>query len=172
MSEATAIYRQLAERQLAQIPSEYSTEIHYAPSDAQKEMSRWLSPARHYCPQCEGDLGAKMNHAFQVGFQQGHQRILMIGSDCPSLDATTLRQAADLLKKHDVVLGPATDGGYYLIGLRQPAPRLFEDVEWSTARVRSTTLARIRECQLSHALLEEKEDIDDLAALTRHGDII
>ena len=66
-------------------------------------------------------------------------------------------------------LGPATDGGYYLIGLHQPAPRLFEDVEWSTARVLSTTLARIRERQFSHALLEEKEDIDDLAPLTRHG---
>jgi len=172
MPEATSIYRQLAERQLQQVPEAYRTEIHFTPEDATDEMSQWLGPTHHYIAQCEGDLGEKMNHAFQLGFQQDHQRILMIGSDCPSLDATTLQHAADLLTTRDVVLGPATDGGYYLIGLRQSTPQLFEDIEWSTPRVLAQTLTRIRTHGLSHALLEEKEDIDDLAALTRHGGVV
>ncbi len=131
-------------------------------------MRAWLGLRFVYRAQIGGDLGRRMSHAFTHGFQRGYGAIIAIGSDCPGLDEACLRRADELLGHTDVVLGPATDGGYYLIGLRRPEPRLFAGIEWSTATVLATTLARIQECGLSYALLEEKDDIDDLAALRGH----
>lgn len=168
MEEATLVYRGLAEQQLRRIPADFRTEVHYAPRGAAGEMRAWLGPQVACRAQSGPDLGARMSNAFARGFQRGYRAIIAIGSDCPGLDAACLRQAAGQLAKVDVVLGPAVDGGYYLIGLRSPAPSLFEGIEWSTATVLATTLVRIQECGLSHALLEEKDDIDDLAALRRH----
>jgi len=167
-AEATEVYRDLAEQQLRRIPGEFRTEIHYAPRGAAAEMKQWLGRGYHYRAQSGGDLGERMSKAFARGFQRGYRRILAIGSDCPELDAACLRRAGELLGQTDVVLGPATDGGYYLIGLRRPEPRLFEAVDWGTPTVFATTQARLLERGLSCALLEEKEDIDDLAGLWRH----
>lgn len=168
MEEATAVYRGFAEQQLCRIPEDFRTEVHYAPRGAAGEMRTWLGCELNYRAQSGRDLGARMSNAFARGFLRGYRSIIAIGSDCPGLDEDCLRQAADLLMKKDVVLGPATDGGYYLIGLRRPAPLLFENIEWSTATVLATTLARIRECGLKHTLLEEKDDIDDLPALQKY----
>jgi uncharacterized protein len=77
-------------------------------------------------------------------------------------------ETARRLKRSDVVLGPAADGGYYLIGLRLPAPQLFENIAWSTEQVLQQTLERIAARGLSCELLSEKEDIDDLESLRRH----
>lgn len=166
--EATVVYRDLAEQQIRRIPGEFRTEVHYAPRGAGAEMRQWLGPGHSYRVQCRGDLGERMSHAFIHGFKRGHQPIMAIGADCPDLDESSLRQAAALLAQVDVVLGPAFDGGYYLIGLRRPEPRLFANIAWSTNTVLATTQARVRECGLSCALLDEKDDIDDLAAWQRH----
>lgn len=168
MPAATDIYRELAEQQLRRIPAGFRVEVHYAPRGAADEMQAWLGRHRNYRAQGGGDLGARLSKAFAEGFGRGYRQIIAIGSDCPELDKACLRRAAGKLAANDVVLGPATDGGYYLIGLRRPAPRLFEDIEWSTATVLVTTQARIQECGFSSSLLEEKEDIDDLASLRRH----
>lgn len=168
MAKAAIIYRELAEQQLRRIPGGFRTEIHYAPRGAVGEMRVWLGRKRHYRAQSGGDLGERLRYAFAHAFERGYQSIIAIGSDCPGLDETCLQRASVLLATVDVVLGPATDGGYYLIGLRRPAPRLFENIEWSTATVLAATLSRIRECGLSYALLEEKDDIDDLTAWRRH----
>ena len=167
-NEATVVYRDLAEQQLGRIPAGFRTEIHYAPRGAGNEMRQWLGRNYHYRAQCGGDLGERMRRAFGQGFVRGYQPIIAIGSDCSGLDEVCLRQAVAALAQSDVVLGPASDGGYYLIGLRRPEPRLFETIEWSTAAVLATTQARIRECGLSCSLLEEKEDVDDQAGLRRH----
>lgn len=166
--EATVVYRQLAEAQLSRIPADFRTEIHYAPRGAADEMRAWLGRNAAFKVQSGGDLGERLSKAFAGGFRRGYSPIIAIGSDCPELDESCLRRAADALAKVDVVLGPATDGGYYLIGLRRPEARLFEGIEWSTSTVLATTQARIRERGLSCLLLEEKEDIDDLAALRRY----
>jgi len=168
MPAATDIYRELAEQQLHRIPAGFRVEVHYAPRGASVEMRSWLGQKVNLRVQSAGDLGDRLRHAFAQGFARGYRRIMAIGSDCPELDAATLRQAAGLLEESDVVLGPASDGGYYLIGLRRPAPRLFENIAWSTETVCATTLDRARESGLTHALLEVKDDIDDLAALRRH----
>lgn len=167
--QATALYRRMGDEQLARIPVEMCAEVHYAPRGAKPDMVEWLGK-RHYRAQTGGDLGARMSHAFATGFARGYGPVLAIGVDCPDLDASCLREAVELLAKHDVVIGPASDGGYYLIGLRAPAPSLFVGIEWSTPTVLAETLRRADERGLRVALLPERLDIDNLPTLQRHLD--
>ena len=94
-----------------------------------------------------------------------HERALLIGTDAPALDAACLRVARDALDVHDAVLGPALDGGYVLIGLRRPAPRLFEAMPWSTPQVLALTRERLHAAGLHHAELPPLHDIDEPADL-------
>lgn len=117
--------------------------------------------------QASGDLGARMDQAFHRGLAEAAQ-VLLIGTDAPQLDAAYLQAASAALADSDAVLGPAADGGYVLIGLRRPAPRLFEAMPWSTERVLALTRARLVECGLRWVELPTLCDIDaadDLADL-------
>ena len=119
--------------------------------------------------QGDGDLGARMARALR-GALGRHGRALLIGTDAPGLDAAYLRQAAALLAGHDAVFGPATDGGYTLVGLSRPADTLFDGIAWSTAQVMAQTRERLRAAGLSHAELAPLPDIDgpgDLRHLPR-----
>ena len=102
--------------------------------------------------QGEGDLGERMTRVATPA--------LLIGSDCPGITAPLLRAAADALNDRRVVLGPASDGGYYLLGLREPMPFLFEDMAWSTPQVLPETLARLAARGIGPAILPELSDID------------
>lgn len=117
--------------------------------------------------QAGGDLGARMAAAFAECFARGHRRVVLIGSDCPYLTVNILRRAFDLLADHQVVLGPARDGGYYLVGQRAPGGDLFSGIPWSTGRVFALTRERLEERGWSFALLERLEDIDELEAYRR-----
>lgn len=110
--------------------------------------------------QHHGDLGERMHQAFQKAFEAGTQKVVIAGSDCPELDADILNQAFDLLDTHDTVLGPSDDGGYYLLGLKTPAPELFENMVWSTETVAAETLTRLKNTGKSCALLPVLNDID------------
>ena len=114
--------------------------------------------------QVEGDLGARMSHAFDRWLPCS-DRVLMIGTDAPAIDATLLQQAAQALAETDAVFVPALDGGYALIGLRQPAPQLFADVLWSTASVMALTRNRVIAAGLRHTELAPVADIDEPADL-------
>ena len=105
------------------------------------------------------DLGLRMQQAFQDVLQSHHQ-VLLIGTDCPDITKTLLEEAFIQLQNHDIVLGPATDGGYYLIGLRQVHNCLFAGIDWSTERVLSQTLQAAEGMNLSFSLLPEHNDID------------
>ena len=114
------------------------------------------------------DLGIRMRHACDTLFKRGYQHVLIIGTDVPSLPLDHYKQALTLLEKHDLVLGPALDGGYYLIGLNTPAPLLFESMPWSTGRVLALTREKANSLGLTTGLLPEWRDIDrieDLLAL-------
>jgi uncharacterized protein len=114
------------------------------------------------------DLGARMSRAFETMFARGYQRVLIVGTDVPSLPLEHYKQALALLDKHEVVLGPALDRGYYLIGLNKPMPGLFENIPWSTDRVLSLTHEKATRLGLTIGLLPEWRDIDtieDLLAL-------
>lgn len=102
--------------------------------------------------QGEGDLGERM-----AGVDAP---CLIIGSDCPGMCVPILRAAADALQERRVVIGPANDGGYYLIGMREQMPFLFDDMPWSTPRVLPDTLARLAERRIGPAILPELADID------------
>ena len=104
-------------------------------------------------------LGERMQHAFQLVFQK-HQKVLIIGSDCASLNPAIVQQAFDQLQHFPFVIGPAIDGGYYLLGMNQYQPSLFENIEWSTDQVLASTLQKINALGQSYFLLPELSDID------------
>lgn len=114
--------------------------------------------------QGDGDLGLRMQRALERHLSAGHAAVLF-GTDVPALDAATLRDAARELATHDAVFVPAHDGGYALIGLRRPAPSLFERMPWSTDQVMALTRERLAAAGLRHAELPPVHDIDEVADL-------
>ncbi|MBD0337160.1 MAG: TIGR04282 family arsenosugar biosynthesis glycosyltransferase, partial [Cyanobacteria bacterium Co-bin13] len=117
-----------------------SFEVHFTGSSLH-QIRNWLGHEPTYRPQCEGDLGQRLAFAFHQGFAAGQARLLAIGSDCPAIGESQITSALRLLQHHDLVLGPALDGGYYLIGLRQSIPALFEGISWGSERVLEETVA-------------------------------
>jgi len=114
------------------------------------------------------DLGGRMTQAFDVLFSRGYHRVVIVGTDVPTLPLDYFKQALAQLETHDLVLGPALDGGYYLIGLRKPAPDLFADIPWSTDRVLTLTQEKAHGLRLTTATIPPWRDVDtieDLAAL-------
>ena len=173
-ARALAIYRQLAERQVRALPPVWPVTIHFTPADATTaaEMGAWLTPLRHaesphsaptYYPQPDGDLGVRLTAAFAHAFAAGAPSVIALGGDCPSLDSALLHRAADALAQPgtDAILGPAADGGYYLIGLRAPRAELFADIAWSTPAVLTETRARLRTARLRTIELPVLHDLDD-----------
>jgi rSAM/selenodomain-associated transferase 1 len=138
-------------------------EIHYSDDDG-AGMRDWLGDGLALHPQWGGDLGAKMAAAFGNAFGAGKDRVLLVGTDCPGLGGRHYEQALAALDDHDLVLGPARDGGYYLIGLRRESARrmdeLFAEMPWGGADVLARTLAAARRRKLSLVLLEPLDDVD------------
>ena len=119
--------------------------IAFAPADAEESLRTLLTPigSFEYVPQSEGDLGQRMEGLMQWGVVQGAERVVLVGSDTPSLPAAYIDEGLALLCEKEVVLGPSTDGGYYLVGRRKGESRIFQDVAWSTGMVLEQTLARL-----------------------------
>lgn len=169
---ATGIYRLLVERQMSELPNDWPVEIHFSPADAESEMRQWLGASYRFMPQCHGDLGVRLIHAAQQIFKQGGERLIFLGGDCPEVTSGILRECADRLTAYDTVIGPAHDGGYYLLGLTRFEPRIFENIGWSTAQVLEQTLARLGETNLTSYLLPTFEDVDDLASWRRAAPLL
>jgi len=123
-------------------------------------MEKWLGTDVVYRSQGSGDLGVRMERSFSKAFHQGIERVVIIGSDCPGIDANTVRTAFDLLLQFDLVLGPAEDGGYYLIGLSQEAPQLFRGISWGTSGVRAKTIDIAKLLELRWISIEPLPDVD------------
>lgn len=128
----------------------------------------WPNQAFQKYVQEGADLGDRMLNAFQLAFEK-HQKVVIIGSDCASLTPAILQDAFDQLDHFPFVIGPATDGGYYLLGMKAPEPALFQHMEWSTDRVLPTTLDRIRNLGKLYHLLPELSDIDFEEDWERYG---
>ncbi len=160
---ACAAYRELVGQLLANLRALGNVSLHFAPADAAEEIRPWLQKGWTLQAQPEGDLGARMQAAFTSAFASGISRVVLIGSDCPDVTIEDILTAWDSLEKHDVALGPARDGGYWLIGLNQPQPTLFEEIPWSTARVFEKTLRRAESLRLRVHRLRELEDMDTAA---------
>ena len=168
---AAQLYQHLAERVIAQVralPFPVEIALWYSGATA-ATMQAWLGDDLIYCPQPEGDLGHRLSAAMDWAFAQGYGSALVIGTDCPDLNAAILTQGLEALAAGaDLVLGPAQDGGYYLLGLTSPQPALFEGITWSTAAVLAQTLAQAERLHLTPTYLPTLVDIDtpeDLAHL-------
>lgn len=111
--------------------------------------------------QSDGDLGEKMKHAFKHSFKSGCNKMVLIGSDCPTLTSEIMEEAFDMLNDNDVVFGPSEDGGYYLIGMSSYKPEVLEDIDWSTEKVMEQTEKKAEKNNISLAKLESLNDIDN-----------
>ena len=144
-------------------------EVHFH-GGLEQQMQGWLGDQLRYRLQSPGDLGQRMGAAFEQAFNDGCPAMVLIGSDCPELRPELLDQAFELLRKYRVVLGPARDGGYYLIGMRPPLASLFSGPIWGSDQVLSDTLKLLEDLNIRPFLLEPLVDIDrpeDLGAWER-----
>lgn len=162
---ALRIYRRLAEhtlREAAALAGEgVRVRVHHTPADAGDAVRAWLGDGPVYLPQAEGDLGRRMEDAFARAFAEGAERVVIVGSDLPDVSASLLRRALDALDAHPAVIGPARDGGYYLLGLTRPVDGIFDGIAWSTADVLAATLARFRAAGIDPVRLETLADVDE-----------
>jgi len=172
---AAQIHRQMAEQTITMADSfskEYncSLKIFYQGANIES-MENWLG-CHSYHKQCQGDLGQRLNCAFEESFLAHKKAVVAIGTDCPALGPELLFTAFQAIATTDIVLGPATDGGYYLIGLAKQHPELFEGIAWGTESVLSQTIQKAAKISLTSTMLEPLHDIDrpeDIKYLSNHS---
>lgn len=165
--KALEAYRALVEHLLTNLASWQRVEIHFAPSTAGDLMSSWLGEKYTCYPQTDGDLGTRLQAASSSAFNRGAEAVILLGGDCPYVDHSIIEAATCALDNHDVAIGPAMDGGYYLLAFKQPAPELFQDINWSTETVFKETRQRILANHLSAKTLPTLEDVDNLDSWLR-----
>ena len=167
---ACELYRYFIELTLAcarQVP-QVARYVAFSPAEREEDFRALFNDDSHWFPQTAlPSLGEKLHHAMSLILQRGHHGVITIGSDSPSLPLAYLQGAVTELAARDLVLGPAEDGGYYLIGLKSAPRALFENIAWSTDRVLTQTLAAARKAGLSVALLPKWYDIDDTETLRK-----
>ncbi|NEP12658.1 MAG: glycosyltransferase [Symploca sp. SIO2C1] len=161
---AAKLQRQLTEETLLQVRElatsrPLSVEVHFS-GGTQQLMQAWLGNDFAYQPQTTGDLGKRMSSAFAASFAAGMTGVVIIGIDCPDLKAELMAQALEALEQCDLVLGPAEDGGYYLIGLKRMIAELFVGISWGTSQVRQQTVEIAKKLDLAIAFLPLLNDID------------
>jgi rSAM/selenodomain-associated transferase 1 len=140
---AAQLQRQMTEHTLCQAKKlgsyrPITVEVHFAGGDRQL-MQEWLGSEITYYQQVIGNLGQRMYAAISHAFAVGRTKVVVIGTDCPEIAPSLLTKTFDALEQNDLVLGPAKDGGYYLIGLKCAIPQLFEQIQWGTDQVLAQT---------------------------------
>ena len=160
---------------LAELP-DVDIVIAYTPPEAQSDLQALIGDDAIYIPQMGADLGERLTSATQWAAEHGYIKIIIVGSDSPTLPILHISEALTLLDSRDIVIGPSTDGGYYLIGfsaetLTTTVPLVFKEIAWSTADVFQQTVARIYSAKVTLGFLPPWYDIDtaeDLAFLHTH----
>lgn len=163
--QAAEIYSKMATTILEQVTGStgYGIIIYYDPPEKLDEIKNWLRKYDLlYSAQSGKTLGNRITNAFKEVFDKGADKTVIIGSDCVDVDSDTIKEAITVLKYNDVVLGPAEDGGYYLLGLKKHRPEIFKDIDWSTERVLKQTIEKILENNLSYRLLKILKDLDNV----------
>lgn len=176
-ARAAELHQRLAEHTVSvarssSIESGYGLAIHYTGGPL-KNFRAWLGTDLEYRQQPTGDLGQRMQTAFRSSLAHTPDCAIGFGTDIPGLTPAILHQAQARLENHDIVLGPAADGGYYLIGMKSLHPELFIDIDWGTDRVYQQTRAKCSHLGLQVAELPRLSDIDrpeDLENLSNHPD--
>jgi hypothetical protein len=163
LCDVTAVIAELC------VPGQVDGFAAYMPAGAEAAFDDLLPPRFRLLAQRGAYLGERLLHAAEDFFAAGYEAMCLINSDSPTLPRAVLQAAVEALRAPGdrIVLGPADDGGYYLIGLKQAHGRLFQEIAWSTPKVLASTLDRAREIGLESTLLPSWYDVDDAASLRR-----
>jgi uncharacterized protein len=161
---AALVYKQMTELTLQQARAlkllrPITIEVWFT-GGSEAQMRDWLGSDLDYQSQPEGGLGERLSYAFQIAIAKGGNSVITIGTDCPELDAATLDRGFRELHHHDLILGPATDGGYYLIGMQRFIPELFAGIPWSTSSVLQKTVETSEKLGLTLSYLPYLTDVD------------
>jgi rSAM/selenodomain-associated transferase 1 len=159
---ALSIYRQLGwhAAEQARRAGRYTRVVAFTPATAEERVREWLGADLEYEAQCEGDLGARMAQAIGARLAAGAERVVVIGTDCPAVDARVIGEAFSALRFADVVYGPVSDGGYCLVGMSRLHRELFDGIPWSSGDTLARSLEAARARRLSVLLLPEVSDVD------------
>ena len=141
--------------------------ICYYPMETRDRVRAWLGNAFHYMPQSGENLGDRMRNAFTATFSDGFHRAILLGTDIPDLPGVIIDEAFSELSCHSSVIGPALDGGYYLIGFEQNGflPQIFDNMPWGTQHVFNNTLSVFKKAKQRVHILPSWQDIDDYSDL-------
>lgn len=174
VKKAAELYSLIARDIISRVSASerYTTALFYDPPDKKNEIISWLEDIAtiescNYFKQEGNILGERISSAFEIVFSSGAERAVIIGTDCMEVSAEMIEETFNALKEYDTVIGPAEDGGYYLLGLNRFLPDLFLDIEWSTEHVFQQTLTRVKDGGLTLKLLKTLTDIDNLEDLNR-----
>ena len=165
---AANLYRDFITQMLSTLRrGDFPFHICFYPHNALKGVKKWLGDQHHYIPQKGKDLGERMSNAFRKAFDTGFKRVVLVGSDIPDLPLKVIEEAFISLKEEDAAIGPAYDGGYYLIGFKEKtfSPQVFERMAWGTERVFEDTMKVLKNLnQRVHTLpyLRDIDTVDDL----------
>lgn len=167
--QAAAFYRAFAEDKLAELEAGVDGDVvvFFTPEGLRKEVREWLGGGRRYLGQKGPDLGRRMENAFREVFFMGYERAVLVGSDIPGLTSEIANQGLHCLDPERASLGPAGDGGYYLIGFHKAgfAPEVFRTEEWSASGVYDRAFNVLAEAGVAFTELEGLDDLDTMEDL-------
>ena len=145
-------------RKLASTSASIELKVHVAGGE-DTLVSHWLG-GTDFTRQVDGDLGEKIKHAADHSFSSGAQKVIIIGTDCPTIDSKAISEVVQSLDEHDACFIPAYDGGYVLVGIAGEYYGIFDDVSWGSETVMAESLAKVNEYDLSCSILDKKHDVD------------
>jgi len=160
---AVSVYKNIVDRMLSTLKEgTFPLYICFSPKNAQKPVKNWLGREYRYIPQNGKDLGERMRNGFTEAFEMGFKKVVLIGSDIPDLALEFIEEAFITLNKSDAVIGPAFDGGYYLIGFKDKtfSPQVFEGIAWGTQNVFDETVKKLKRFKRAVHALPYQRDID------------
>jgi len=161
--KATNFYRLCAEyvfRKSAEVSGEVRRYVFYSDRSDEDETKQWAGPQFYFSPLTEGSLGTRIEHAFRYVFNEVAQKVIILASDVPDISAEIINDAISALGYYDIVVGPAHDGGYYLLGMKGLHKKLFRGISWSTEKVFKQTLSLTEKLGLTTYCLPSLRDID------------
>lgn len=160
--KATEIYKIILADLIQEVKKLESVDLYffYPPDDDIAEIKNLIGDKFNYYPQIGNDLGEKMKNSFKKIFELGADRGIIIGTDIPDLNSKIINEAIISLDKTDIVIGPSLDGGYYLLGMKNFYPSIFEEITYSTDQVLKRTLQKIESLNVNVSSLITLQDID------------
>jgi len=145
---------------------EYERMVFYDPAERLRDFEAWV-PGEQLILQCGNGVGERMDNAIRDLLKTGAEKAVLTGADIPELSAEIIIRAFAALDDADVVIGPARDGGYYLIGMKTPHPEIFRNIPWSTEKVYQKTVDIINQMDLSYQTVTTLSDMDRKEDLER-----